>query len=144
MARLLDGIDCFPFGLPFGFRGGAGDIDGNQGFDFRMQMHWDFVQSKRFDRRFQDDLIAVGIEAASGDRGGDVARRNRAVEMARLASLADDDEDLPGEFFGDAGRFVPRFRDCAFRAGRADFRNGLLLASVARRALPPGSRKLRA
>ena len=80
-ARLLDDIKRFPFGLAFGFRSGAGDIDGDQSFDFRMQMHWDFVHPQRFDRCFQDNLIAIGIEPASRNRGGDVTRRDRTIKM---------------------------------------------------------------
>ncbi len=45
-------------------------------------------------------------EAGFGDRLGDVARRDRAVELAALAGLADDDDAQPVELAGDRFRLA--------------------------------------
>ena len=62
-----------------------------------MQLHRHDVQANGLDRRQQRDLIAVYAHAASGDDVGDVAGRDRSVELAGFAGLTDDDEALAVE-----------------------------------------------
>ena len=70
-------------------------------FDLRVEGDGDGVEADRLDRLVEDDLVALHLEAAGGHRVGEVAGRDRAVELAGLAGLADDDEGLAVELGGD-------------------------------------------
>ena len=74
-----------------------------------MQLHRRVVKAERLDGLEQDDLVAMDREARRGDRLADVARRHRSVELAGLASLADDDEAEAVKLLGDDARFGLEF-----------------------------------
>src|SRR5665811_2577785 len=69
-----------------------------------MEMDSNLVEAERLDRPVQHHLPPLDGEAAFADRRGDVAGRDRAVELAVVARLADDDEvfsvELPGDALG--------------------------------------------
>ena len=86
--------------------GGPGDIDGNTRLDLGVELNADLMQAERLDRPVEHHLAPVDGEAALGDRRGDVASGNRAVELTALARLTDDDEALAVEL----GRNAMRIR----------------------------------
>ena len=131
-------------GLARGLVLAARDVDGDLRLDLRVEGDGDGVEADRLDRLVEGDLAARDREAAGVDRLGEVAGRDRAVELPGLAGLADDDEGLAVELGGDRLGLAACARGCAPRAGRARASKRLRLASVARSALPCGSRKLRA
>ena len=77
------------------------------------------MHAERLDRMRQHDLVAADLGAAGRHCFGDIARRDRAVEIACLAGLTDDHESLAVERLADLlGR--------AARLGVAGFEIGLL------------------
>src|SRR5262249_31579203 len=58
------------------------------------------MQAERLDRRIEHHLVARHREARLAERLGDIARRDRAVELAALAGLTDQDDALPVELLG--------------------------------------------
>src|SRR5690606_34164972 len=52
-------------------------------------------------RPVEKNLVAIDRETAGGDDVGDIAGRDRAVQLARVASLSDGDERLALELGGD-------------------------------------------
>src|SRR5690606_38030600 len=71
-----------------------------------MKRDADLVQAKRFDRLVQQHLAPLDRKAASAHRLGDIARRDRAVELSRVASLADRYERLASELARDPLRLA--------------------------------------
>jgi hypothetical protein len=90
----LFGQHVLATGLALGLVLAAGDVDGDVHLDLGMQGHGDGEQADRLDRGGDVHLLAVDGETAIGDRGGDVARRDRAVKLAAVACLADQDKGL--------------------------------------------------
>jgi hypothetical protein len=62
--------------------------------DLGMERDADVMNAERLDRPVEQYLAALDREAALGDRRGDIARRDRPIELAGIARLADDDEAL--------------------------------------------------
>src|SRR5690606_2807201 len=79
--ELVDG-DVLTGGLAGGFVVRAGDVDGDRHFHFRMQGKRDGVHANGLDRIGQVDLVALDGEAVAGQSFHDVARGNRAIELA--------------------------------------------------------------
>jgi hypothetical protein len=101
-----------------------------------MQRDLGVVQAERLDRTFEHHLATLDREATGGDGVGDVACRDRAVELASVAGRADRGEDLAFELGGDRLGFFLEFERWVSKCAMFSF--------VARRALFCGSRKLRA
>src|SRR5688572_19084880 len=68
-----------------------------------MEAQVDDVHANRLDRVGEIDLRTGDGEAVGAQRLGDVARGHRAVELAGLAGLPDDDDRLAVEAGGNAG-----------------------------------------
>src|SRR4029079_13172163 len=85
--------------------GRAGDIDSHARLDLGMEPDANVVQAKRLDRPVEHDLAAFDGESTLGDRGRDVARGARAIELAGIAGLADDDEAFPLQLIGNRACF---------------------------------------
>src|SRR5262245_48842148 len=84
-------------GLLRRFIGRTRHIDSDMWLDLGVKLDAELVQPKRLDRPVQHHLAPLDGEAAFGDGFGDVAGRNRAVELAGVAGLADNDEALSVE-----------------------------------------------
>jgi hypothetical protein len=74
-----------------------------------MEADAELVQAERLDRAVEQDLAALDGNAACRHDLGDVARADRAVELAAVAGLADDDEAFAGELAGDGFGFRFQF-----------------------------------
>src|SRR5919112_3004875 len=98
---LLAGRDGFAAGLTLGFLGAAGDVDRHLNLDLRVEGDRHGVQAEGLNRGVEDDLVAVDREAALGHHLGEVAGRDRAVEHAGLAGLAQHDEALAVQLLAD-------------------------------------------
>ena len=81
----------------------AGDVDVDRHRDFGVEVERHRVDADGLDRVGEVDLAAGDGEAVGAQRLGDVARADRAVELAGFARLADDDDGLAVEARGDAG-----------------------------------------
>jgi hypothetical protein len=64
------------------------------------------MQAERLDGALEDDLAAIDGEAAGGDRLGNVARGDGAVELTGIAGRADGDEGLAVELRGNGLGFL--------------------------------------
>src|SRR5581483_9091040 len=91
------GRDRLASRLTLGLVGRTGDIDGHVRHHLGMEGDADLVQPQRLDRTIEHHLTALDREPALGEGRGDVAGRDRAVELARVARLADDNEALAVE-----------------------------------------------
>ena len=66
-----------------------------------MQAKPDLVQAKHLDRPVEDDLVPIDGGAALGNRFTDIARADRSIELARVASLSEENPDV-GEGSGES------------------------------------------
>src|SRR5262249_26371868 len=102
--RLALGRGCFALGLrhgqilaaglALGLVLAAGDVDVDVCLDLGMERDRHGVEADCLDRAVQRHLAAADGEAAGLHHLGEIAGGHRAVELAGLASLADDDEGL--------------------------------------------------
>ncbi len=100
-----------------------------------MELNRRWRQAKRLDRLVEHDLVAVDREAAFGDDGSDIARRDRAVELAGVAGSADQNERLAVQLGGD--RFGVRLvrEVIGLELGTAAFEHLLVVFGGAQRLL---------
>ncbi|CAN1721423.1 protein of unknown function [Hyphomicrobium sp. 1Nfss2.1] len=82
-----------------------------------MQCNAHRMHAQRFNRTLEDDLAAVDGEASRRDGLGDVARRNRAVELTGVAGRADGNEDLAIEPLGNGFGFLLQLEVVGFELG---------------------------
>ena len=130
---VLDHRDVLAAGLAIGLVLAAGDVHRHLDHDFRMELHLHLVQAEVLDRLLDDDLALVDAEAARGDHLGHVARRDRAVELARVAGLADRDERLAGERGGDLLGLALQLEVARFELHAALLELGLVVLRRAQR-----------
>ena len=80
------------------------------------------MNAQRLDRLAKCDLVAVNLEAALGDAIGDIARRNRAVKLARIARLTDRHERFAGELFANGFGFLFELKVVSFEVNALGFK----------------------
>ena len=102
VVKSLDG-EVFALRLAGRFVFGASDVDVDRHGDFGVQMQRHRVDADGLDRVGEGHLAAGDGVAVGAQRLGDVARADRAVELAGLTRLADDDDGLAVEAGSDAG-----------------------------------------
>jgi hypothetical protein len=112
-------LDRLARSLKLGLFGGAGDVDADRDLDLGVKRHRDRVQTQFLDRPVEHDGPAVDREARGGGGLGDVARRDRAIERARIGGGADQDELLAVERAGLGGGFGPGFGVARLELGLA-------------------------
>jgi hypothetical protein len=86
-----------------GFFGRLGDVGGDRDRDFGMQQNPHRMQPGALDRPVEDDLPLVDREAGGCYGLGEVAGRNRAVELSAFAGLANDHDGQALELSADFG-----------------------------------------
>ena len=89
-----------------------------------MQSDAGGVDAERFDRLVEHDLAAVDAEAAGGDHLGQIARGDRAVQLAGVAGLADGEEGLALELAGDGLGFLLQLEVARLQLGALAFEAG--------------------
>lgn len=110
--------------LAFGFLFGTGDIDRHHHGDVGVQLDAHVVDAQRLDRRIQHDLRAGNRSAAGRHDVGDVAGRDRTVELTALAGLADHDEAFAVDRFTSRGSFRSAFGVTLFQRFAFGFETG--------------------
>ena len=73
-----------------------------------IERHINLLGARVAARTVENHLPAINGEAAAGDHLGNVARRHRPVELARVAGLADGDEALAAKPRGNALGFLAK------------------------------------
>src|SRR5882672_4273201 len=80
-----------------------------------MQDDRNRMQADGLDRLVDRHLRARNGESAGGHDVGDVARRNRTVELAAIAGLAQQYEGLAFQLLADLRRFLAMFEIARFQ-----------------------------
>jgi hypothetical protein len=93
-------------GLALGLLRAARDVNRDRDGHFRMQRNAGCGNAQGLDRVLEHHLAPVDRQAGGGGGVGDVARRNRAVQAARLTRLADDHDGQPADTLGQALGFL--------------------------------------
>src|SRR3546814_14001238 len=108
------GGDIDALGLKIGFFGRAGDIDLHDLIDFGVKRDPNVMDAERLDRAIEDDLVLRYLRTVSFQRLGEVAGRNRAVELAGVRCLAAEADLFAFKSFGEIGRSSRREGVCLY------------------------------
>ena len=93
------------------------------------------MQAQILDRPVEDDLSFLDRKTRSGHRIGNVAGRNRAVQLPALAGLADDDDGKTLDFAADFRRLGPALQVVGFELSALGLEIGQILFCCAHRFL---------